>query len=372
MSQSTAPHVEALLQHSIDVIRGKLVEMAELDITALNRAVHAVVDRDRRLAYSVILRDQDVDAAETELDQLCMEFILRHQPAAANLRFVYSASKVVSELERVGDYAESIARQAVLINLEGVHFPGDKLLKMAELSIPMLRNAVRAFVEKDTDLALVTKSEEPQANQARDSLVAELLELRQEGQLPLEALTPLVTVVRRLERVSDQATNICEQALYFATGKDVRHQHPEGFHVLFVDDTDACLPQMAEAIGRSLDSSNFTFSSAGVRAGTVEPRTVSFLIEKGLRVESPLGHSIGNIQPADQSQIVVSLSPDAARSVSPKPSRKLGLQWSVPDPSKVRGTPAQVRAAYEDAFVALRSHIQDLVEAIKKDEGDEN
>ena len=89
------PHFEALLQHDSDLIRAKVMEMSALDGQALTRAFHAFLRRDRQLAYSVILRDQEVDALETELDRLCLEFILRHQPAAGHLRFVYSASKVI-------------------------------------------------------------------------------------------------------------------------------------------------------------------------------------------------------------------------------------------------------------------------------------
>ena len=87
-----------------------------MDERALTRAMQAFVKRDRQLANSVILHDQDVDALETEIDRLCLEFFVRHQPAAGHLRFVYSASKVVTELERVGDYAESIARQVLMVS----------------------------------------------------------------------------------------------------------------------------------------------------------------------------------------------------------------------------------------------------------------
>ena len=90
-----------MLQHDIDLIRAKLLAMLALDEQALTRAFHAFLKRDRQLAYSVILRDQDVDALDTELDRLCLEFIVRHQPAASHLRFVYSASKIVNLLERV-------------------------------------------------------------------------------------------------------------------------------------------------------------------------------------------------------------------------------------------------------------------------------
>ena len=116
MTGPLKPHLEALLQNDIDRIRGKLLEMLALDEQALTRAFQAFLKRDRQLAYSVILRDQDVDALETELDRQCVEFMVRHQPVASHLRFIYSASKIISELERVGDYAESVARQVLLIS----------------------------------------------------------------------------------------------------------------------------------------------------------------------------------------------------------------------------------------------------------------
>src|SRR5579863_8753166 len=108
--------------------------MLALDEQALTRAFTAFARRDRQLAYSVILRDQDVDALDTELDRLCLEFIVRHQPAASHLRFVYAASKIVNLLERVGDYAESIARQVLLISSQQYEVPTEKFNQIANLA----------------------------------------------------------------------------------------------------------------------------------------------------------------------------------------------------------------------------------------------
>src|SRR5512142_1118673 len=93
-SPPPASHLEAQLQPDLDQIRRKLTEMARLDEQALQRACQAVVSRDRPLAYSVILRDQDVDVLDSETDRLCLQFFARHQPAAGHLRFVLSAAKV--------------------------------------------------------------------------------------------------------------------------------------------------------------------------------------------------------------------------------------------------------------------------------------
>jgi phosphate transport system protein len=362
------PHLEALLQSDTDLIRAKLLEMGALDEQALERAFQSFLKRDRQLAYSVILRDQDVDALETELDRLCMEFIVRHQPAAGHLRFVYSASKIVTELERVGDYAESIARQVLLVSSLPFDVPTDKFSEMTSLAVGMLHNSVRAFVDKNPDLARATMASEPRVNQVRDNLSSDLVEWRHQGLLPLEALTPLVTMARRLERVSDQATNVCEQALYFATGEYLRHLPREGFSVLFVDENNGCLSRIAEAVANRMGAKRFSFSSAGVVAGAVDPQTIWFLAEKGIEIAHQVSMSVDQVPQLDRVQVIVALCPEAEKALPDRPAKALGLQWLVPNPSKARGTPEEIRVEYERAFETLTHHVRDLVHAILGDE----
>ena len=364
MATLPTPHLEASLQHDIDLIRTRMVEMVALDEQALTRALHAFLKRDRQLAYSVILRDQDVDALDTDLDRLCLEFILRHQPAAGHLRFVYSASKIVNLLERIGDYAESIARQVLLISSMPFEVPIDKFNEIANMAIPMLHNAVHAFVDKNPDLARATMASEPRVNQVRDSLNADLVEWRQQGRLPLEALAPMITVARRFERVSDQATNICEQALYFATGEYLRHLPREGYRVLFVDETNGCLSQIAEAVATRMGAKRFSFSSAGLAAGVVDPQTIWFLAEKGVDISHQASRSLEQVPDIDQMQVIVALCKEAEKAFPHKPTKTLGLHWLVPDPSQARGTPEEVRTEYERAYRMLTNHIRDLVQAI--------
>jgi len=360
-------HLEAVLQHDIDLIRAKLLEMLALDERALARACQAFLKRDRQLAYSVILGDQDVDALDATLDRLCLEFIVRHQPAGGHLRFVYSASKIVNLLERCGDYAESIARQVLLLSSLTYEAPTEKFNEIANLAIPMLHNAVHAFVNRNVDLARSTIASEPRVNQIRDAITSELVDWREQGRLPLEALPSLITVARRFERVSDQATNISEQALYFATGQYLRHRVREGFQVLFVDQTNGCLSRIAQVVATNYGAKRFNFDSAGLTAGVVEPQTIRFLAGKGTDVSHQPSKSVDQVDMGDV-QVVIALCKEAERAFPPKPSKTLGIQWLVPDPSQARGTAAEIREEYERAYQSLNNHVRDLVQAILGDD----
>jgi phosphate transport system protein len=365
------PHLEAALQHDIDLIRSKLLHMVALDEQALTRGLDAFLTGNRQLAYSIILRDQDVDALETELDRLCIEFIVRHQPAAGLLRFVYSASKIVGALERIGDYAESIARQVLLLTAGPPPVPTDRFVEIANLAIPMLHNSMRAFLDKNPDLARATMANEPRVNQVRDAINADLVGWRERGKLALQDLPAMITVARRFERVSDQATNICEEALYFATGEYQRHRTREGFSVLFVDEDNSCTSQIAEALANHKAPRRFTFASAGITARAVDPRTIQFLEDKGIDASRQQPKAVADVPDLDKVQVIVALCQEGQKAFPKRPAKTLGIDWFVPDPSKARGAAAEIRAAYEATYRLLSDHIDDLVQAILEDPNNE-
>src|SRR3989454_11266058 len=147
---------EESLQRDIDRIRSKVTRMGELGERALRDCVKALQERNRQLAYAVILRDQKIDESEKEVDRLCLEFLVHQQPVAGPLRFAYATIRINLELERVGDYAESIARQSLKLMPLDIKLPIERFEEIANLSIPMLRDAVAAFVKQDAELARKT------------------------------------------------------------------------------------------------------------------------------------------------------------------------------------------------------------------------
>jgi len=348
----------------MDLIRNKVTEMGGLSERALKASLRALVERNRQLAYSVILRDQYLDERETELNQLCLEFLVRHQPVAGQLRFVFTTIQINKELERIGDYAESVARQVLAVSGLEPQPSYARFIELGNLSVAMLQDAVRSFLEEDPDLAWQTMATEEQGNTLRSAINAELRDLSGKGQLPITALNPLMTIARRFERVTDQAKNLCEEVLYMCTGEFTKHKGGDAFRILFFDSNNSCLSQMAEGIGNSLGQPRFVFSSAGITPQPMDERAVKFMAQKGIDLSRQTSKSLEEVPHWEQYQVVIALSAQALEALPIRGKKTICLTWSFPDPAQVQAPPDAATAAFESAFQSLQSHIRELVGAI--------
>jgi len=357
-------HYEQRLQHDIDLVRAKIQAMAQLADRALRDSLQALIKNNLTLAYSVILRDQYIDDLEKELDRLCLEFLVRQQPVAGHLRFAYATIKINLELERIGDYAESIARQVLKVSSLHDKLPLKDFSALAEVSIPMLENSVKAFLDQNAELARISMAEEDKADVLRNKIDAELLLLNQTGVIPLTALTPLQTIARRFERVADQAKNICEETLYMCTGEYMKHRGSEVLRILFVDEYNSCRSQMAEGIANGLNQSGFLFSSAGLEARAVDWRTTEFMQEKGIDISRQSSKPISHILNLEHYQVIIALAKSAKKTFPPPPTKTVGLDWTVDDPSARPGSLADVRDSYEQTFQYINTHVRELVHAL--------
>ena len=362
-------HYEESLQRDLERIRGKVKEMADLAAGALDACLRGLIERNRQIAYSVILRDQRIDALEKEIDRLCLEFIVRQQPVSKHLRFAYVTIKINQEIERIGDYAESIARQILKVSNFDCSIPLDRYRQIAGLAIPMFRDAVHAYLTENIDLARRLQVVEEEVDGLKSIINAELFQMRQDNKIPLEALTPLMTIARRFERVSDQAKNICEETLYMVTGEYQKHAGGDMWRVLFIDQHNSCRSQMAESIASSLNQPHFLFASAGLEPQPVDAGAVAFLKDKKIDISRATSRAIEAVPNLENYQIIVALAPEARRAF-PVKTKSICLDWSISDPSKATGTPDQIRKAYEETYQHMQNQIQDLVEGILADKID--
>jgi phosphate transport system protein len=358
--------LEASFQRDVERIRTKVTEMGSLAELALQDCVKALSEEDRQTAYAVILRDQYVDEKEKEIDRLCLEFLVRQQPVGGPLRFVYSTIRINLELERVGDYAETIARQLLKLGRVPAEVPKDGLVDLSRNAILMLRGSIQAFVAEDADLARRTIELEDAVDLQKSQLIRQLVTLYRENKIPFESLDPLTTFVRRFERVADQARNIATEVLYMCTGEYSKHPGAEVFRVLFVDQHDSGPTKIAEAIANGLNQPKFIFSTAGLDPRPVSAATVEFLQGKGHDATHLVPRTLLQVPNLEHYHLIVALSPDVKKAFPRRPRKSIYLEWDVQDPAALEDAPERRRAAFETTYRVLYENINEIVQAILK------
>jgi phosphate transport system protein len=356
--------LEASLQHDMDMIRAKVREMSAECERAITGALHALVAPARQSAYLVILRDQYLDELEQQLDRLCLEFLVRQQPAAGHLRFAYAAIKISTELERIGDHAEAMARGALAFDGERPALDYTPFREMGEASLGMLRDAVRAFVEADAEAARATMLVEHNVDRMRRALDTDLDRRHNEGTLALAPFMVLSKISRRIERISDEVRDVCAETVYMCTGDFAKHASAEAYRILFVDQHNHCRSQMAEAIAAALNQPRLVVSSAGLDPRPLDPRLPAFLRSKGLDLGQHRPKSVEQIPNLRHYHVVVAFDEGAYYALRFRRTPTVCIEWAVADPSTVEGTPEQVRDAYEKTFEFIRGQVKDLLEAL--------
>jgi len=355
-------HLEEQLQRDIDRIRDKVREMADLALRALEDSVKALVDGDRKLAYAAILRDSRIDDLESAIDNKCVEFMVRHIPVAKNLRFSHSVAKIVSELERVGDYAESINRQAILLS-QAPAKPGLATYEqLAEVAIDAIRQAIRAFLDEDVELAERTWALDARANTLHQEIYRDLLAVAPQDADGLSTLFSLLSVANRFERVADQASNIAEEVHYIVTGQMVKHQLHRDLQILFVSSSNSCRSLMAEGIAKTIAGDHFEFSSAGIDAEKPIADAVDFLAHRGIDVSGHTSSTVDEAGDLGRFKVVVAIGKEAAKSLPRVGYRTIALEWDVDNPSDGASDATQER--YEAVFDDLVERITELIRSL--------
>ena len=207
----------------LDALKQTLLAMGGLVEDQIRRVMTALIERDSELAQEVIDRDAEVNAYENEIDEKCVELLALHQPAAGDLRFLTTAMKIVTDLERIGDQAVNIAQRALELNNEPQLKPYIDLPRMAEKSQRMVKESLDAFVTRDTELARRVCAEDAEVDALKEQIFRELLTFMMEDARTIPRAIRLILISRFLERVADHATNIAEMVIYMVESKIVRH-----------------------------------------------------------------------------------------------------------------------------------------------------
>jgi phosphate transport system protein len=210
---------EAQLAH----IRETLLMMSSLADRNLTLALKALVDRDDKLADTVEAEDSQIDQLEITVDEMVITYMATHAPVATDCRFMLAASKISSNLERIGDQATSIVRRARDLNKEPLLKPLIDIPMMADLGLEMLRDSITGFIEAKSDLAVEIIARDKAVDEINKQLARELTSYMIEDPKTITRALNLLLVARCLERVADHAANIAEDVFYLYRGEDIRH-----------------------------------------------------------------------------------------------------------------------------------------------------
>ena len=359
MTDDPTTHLEATLGRDMNALRARVRKLATLVQRQLEDAVTAFIDSNRSLAYTVVLKDHAIDMMESHIDRMTQEFLVRHMPVAEQLRFVVACAKVNSELERIGDYAESIARRAVTLSGSSCKPFHERVLQMSQVAFQMLAHAVDSFLDGSAETAMRTLESDSQVDRMNSEIFHEL---SRPGCEPadLRLRFALLGLVGRIERVADRACNIAEETVYVARGQVLRHLPRSDMRVLFLCDNNACRSQMAEGIARAVAPQHFLFSSAGAAPTALDPQAVEFLARKGIDISRQRAKSIDSVGRLDDFNVVVTMSHGAEEAVPGVPYNVVQLHWEISDPSAVVGGPEEIEAAYQATYEGLSQRIKDL------------
>ena len=189
----------------------------------IRQSLTALVDRNDELAQQVIQNDHHVNTMDVEVDEVCLELLALHQPAARDLRFITTAMKISTELERMSDLAENICERAIELNEEPQLKPYIDIPLMAERAIKMVRESLDAFVRWDSGLARKVLDDDDSVDNLNEQIFRELLSFMIENPQTISRAIRLSFISKYIERIADHATNVAELIVYMVEGKIIRH-----------------------------------------------------------------------------------------------------------------------------------------------------
>ncbi|OGT20308.1 MAG: phosphate transport system regulatory protein PhoU [Gammaproteobacteria bacterium RBG_16_57_12] len=221
----TGHHISQRFNEELDDIRHQVLAMGGFVEQQLTDAITAFVNRDIQLAEQVINNDYKVNAMEVAIDEECTQILARRQPAASDLRLIMAVIKTITDLERIGDEVEKVARMAVhLSELEAGN--DSTYIEIQHLGYhvrQMLHDTLDALARTDVEAAIRIAQEDIKVDREYEASLRQMITYMMEDPRSIRRMIDMIWTVRALERVGDHSGNICEYIIYLVKGKDVRH-----------------------------------------------------------------------------------------------------------------------------------------------------
>ncbi len=212
-----------ILEKELSGLKERLLTMGSVVEAQVARSIKSLVDRDNDLARKVIDADHEVNRMEVEIDEECIRLLALRQPEAGDLRFITTAMKIVTDIERIGDLAVDVSERALELNEEPILKPYIDVPRMAKAARNMLKEALDAFVNRNAELAWAVLDEDDFVDELNKQIFRELLTFMIEDPHSISRAIRITYISKYLERIADHATNIAEMVVYLVEGRIIRH-----------------------------------------------------------------------------------------------------------------------------------------------------
>lgn len=204
-------------------LKEMVLKMGAMVERSIKDSVRSLVERDDKLAKAVIERDHQINTLDVQIDEECIRLIALMQPMAGDLRFLTTAMKITTDLERMGDNAVNIAERALELNREPVLKPYIDIPHMSQIAQGMTRDALDAFVRRDKKLAMDVIMRDDEVDDLKYGIFEELISFMIRDPNTVYRAMKISFIAQYLERIADHATNIAEMVIYLVAGKIIRH-----------------------------------------------------------------------------------------------------------------------------------------------------
>lgn len=220
-----AEHISKQFDLELETIRSRVLQMGGIVEQQIRQAIDGLAQGNCAMLDAVIEGDNEVNKMEIELDEECQLIIARRQPAAVDLRMVITVIKTLTDLERIGDEAQKIARMGrLLLQSDRMHMPRYREInKMAEVALNMLRSALDAFARLDVSAALDVTRQDRHLDEDFSASLRQLITFMMEDPRTISMSIDTLFISKAIERIGDHAKNIAEFVVYLAKGTDIRH-----------------------------------------------------------------------------------------------------------------------------------------------------
>ena len=224
-SNNTSQHISHKFDEEMEDLRNQVLKMGGLVEQQINGAIEALQNTDAPDAEKIILRDHKVNALEVAIDEACTQILARRQPAATDLRMVIAVIKTITDLERIGDEAEKIAKMALNLAEEDINFHSRYagIRHLADQVKRMVHDVLDAYARLDVDAAIKVVRDDDEADKEYQDLIRLLITFMMEDPRRISEVLDVIWAARALERIGDHAKNIGEYIIYLVKGKDIRH-----------------------------------------------------------------------------------------------------------------------------------------------------